>query len=86
MLQNKEDLSTVKIIDFGLSTKLMKGQSLDGLQGTPYYLAPEIIYGFSYKEKVDMWALGVIAYKLIDGKYPFLGKNFDKLFKSIMQG
>ena len=75
MIDNKDDLSSVKIIDFGFSSKLEKDQSFQGIVGTPYFLAPEIIYGSSYKEKVDMWALGIITYCLLAGRYPFNGKK-----------
>ena len=38
-------------------------KSLNGLVGTPHYIAPEIVQG-KYDEKCDIWALGVIAYQL----------------------
>lgn len=39
--------------------------------GTPTYLAPEIIQGTNYTEKVDIWCLGVIFYELLHGRPPF---------------
>lgn len=39
--------------------------------GTPFYLAPEVILGGGYDEKVDLWSAGVTLYKLITGVTPF---------------
>ena len=33
-------------------------------------MAPEMIMGEIYNEKVDVWSLGVIAYMLITLKHP----------------
>jgi len=38
--------------------------------GTVLTNAPEIYKG-SYDEKVDIWSLGFIIYRLVFGKYPF---------------
>ena len=39
---NKED-AEIKIIDFGLSAKIDKPNSLESIVGTPYYVAPEVL-------------------------------------------
>jgi serine/threonine protein kinase len=39
--------------------------------GTLRYMAPEMLSGSAYDLKVDMWALGVLTYKLFYGKFPF---------------
>jgi len=39
--------------------------------GSKYYKAPEIIKGEKYNEKVDIWSLGVVAFKLLTKTYPF---------------
>lgn len=36
-------------------------------------MAPEIIKKEIYNEKVDVWAIGVIAYMLLTGRNPFPG-------------
>ncbi len=41
------------------------------LTGTPYYRAPEMFMGGGYDERVDIWALGVMIYKLIAKSTPF---------------
>ena len=44
--------------------------------GTHKYMAPELIKMTEYDaQKVDMWALGVLIYVGLIGKYPFDCKN-----------
>lgn len=39
--------------------------------GTPLYLSPELLQGEKYDEKVDLWAIGIMAYELHLGCSPF---------------
>lgn len=39
--------------------------------GTPAYLAPEILIGGGYDEKIDLWSIGVTLYRMITGVTPF---------------
>ena len=36
--------------------------------GTPQYMSPEIVKGFRYTEKCDVWALGCVMYEVAKGK------------------
>ena len=40
------------------------------ITGTLFYRAPEVFSG-GYQEGVDIWALGVMLYKLVSGHTPF---------------
>ena len=62
--------NTLKLIDFGLSTELAPGEKLHDRQGTPYYLAPEVL-NKNYDNKCDVWSCGVIMYTLLSGTPPF---------------
>ena len=69
LVQDKTDLSTCKVIDFGLSAKhnLMQG-GLAQQCGTVIYMAPEVIaHNFEYTKSVDIWATGIIMYELLTG-------------------
>lgn len=64
----------VKIIDFGISKRtFLRGERRDMVTiiGTTQYLAPEILIGGGYDEKVDVWALGITLFKLVTGQTPF---------------
>ena len=41
--------------------------------GTPHYMAPEILLGHDYDGRVDQYALAVMTYELLSGRYPFDG-------------
>lgn len=64
----------IKIIDFGTAVKINKEKPLEGMIGTMYYIAPEVISG-QYDEICDVWSCGVILYIVLCGFPPFQGKN-----------
>jgi calcium/calmodulin-dependent protein kinase I len=85
---NDDSVPVVKIADFGLS-KIMDAQGvMKTACGTPAYVAPEILLGEGYDQKVDVWSLGVIAYILLCGFPPFYSRtgNNAELFERIMGG
>ena len=45
-------------------------------------MAPEVMSG-KYDEKVDIWSLGVIIYKLVFGVYPFTAKTKAKFIEDV---
>lgn len=60
----------IKLIDFGFADN--SGRSLRAYCGTPSYMAPEIVMKKDYSGMaVDVWALGVVLYKLLTGEYAF---------------
>ena len=54
----------VKIIDFGISRifNQEQGEMMETYTGTPLYMAPEVFFHKKYKEKADLWSLGVILF------------------------
>ena len=59
LLQSRDPLH-IKLADFGLSRA---SNDLTTLCGTPRYLAPEVYKKRSYTPAVDIWSLGVVAFK-----------------------
>ena len=56
-------------------------------KGSPAYVAPEILYQQPYNPfKADIWSLGVMAYILFCGKFPFRDENPVVLFQKITNG
>ena len=78
----RKEFFTVKLIDFGTSDKMKKGQKFDLQVGTPYYTAPEVLNN-NYNEKCDLWSCGVMMYLMLCGKQPFNGENDDEIYENI---
>ena len=74
----------VKIGDFGIAKQLSDSNNFAKTQaGTLLYMAPEIINGKKYNNKVDMWSLGCIIHELCTLDYCFEGKNINELIENI---
>uniref|UniRef100_A0A671MTF5 Myosin, light chain kinase 5 n=1 Tax=Sinocyclocheilus anshuiensis TaxID=1608454 RepID=A0A671MTF5_9TELE len=65
----------IKIIDFGLASKLEAGKHLMVLHGTPEFVAPEVVNYEPVDLATDMWSIGVICYILLSGESPFQGNS-----------
>lgn len=79
------DSKTIKVIDFGTSTKKNTKIKFKQPFGTAYYMAPEVLKG-KYDEKCDVWSIGVILYVLLSGKPPFDGENDKEICKKVKAG
>lgn len=71
----------LKLTDFGFAC-FAKDKKQEVL-GSPLYMAPEIIAGEEYDNKVDVWSIGVITFILLSGRAPFKGKTRSEIFESI---
>ena len=79
-----------KLSDFGLS-KLKKNISKRNLCGSPLYMSPELFKIDSTlseieSKKVDIWALGILAYELFFGKRPFEAFSIEELSTMFQKG
>ena len=84
ILINQEGV--IKIIDFGFAMqKLLPSDKIADFCGTPSYMCPEIVQRHPYDgHKADIWALGVLLYRLLNGKYPFKGSSDNELYGAIL--
>lgn len=63
--------ANVRIADFGVSAEMQNSfAQRNSTIGTPYWLSPQQIKGEPYGFKADVWALGITAIELTEGKPP----------------
>ena len=76
------------VTDFGVAKAVSSARSVDDLEltsrgmtvGTPAYMAPEQATADPAADhRVDVYALGVMAYELFTGQRPFAGKSAQEL-------
>ena len=67
----------VKVLDLGLARLMPAGgrPTPPGRLGAPEYLAPEQVQGFTCDHRVDLYAIGVMMYKLLTRRLPFTGDS-----------
>ena len=76
----------VKIGDFGIAKQLNNVNAYAKTQaGTMLYMAPEIINGQKYNNKVDIWSLGCIIHELCTLSYCFNSNSINGLITQITQ-
>jgi eukaryotic-like serine/threonine-protein kinase len=64
----------VKVMDFGIARVLgSEHLTMGGLMmGTPAFMSPEQVTGQSIDARADLYAIGVIFYRLVSGRLPFV--------------
>ena len=73
---------TLKISDFGWSVHAPSSRR-QTICGTPDYIPPEMVENQAHNEKVDLWALGVLAFEFLVGSAPFTGANDATTYRRI---
>jgi|GEM_PF-4531147 len=94
---NRDNL-VVKVTDFGISQEVFSDKTIEnsfteGI-GTPHYMAPEQFYKKKYgrdgeiSTATDIWAFGVLLYKMYTGKLPFgeETKEYELVREAILEG
>jgi serine/threonine-protein kinase len=75
---------TAKILDFGIA-QVHEGEVFRRLTatgvviGTPRYMSPEQLSGRTVDARSDLWAIGVLLYRMLAGRLPFDGKTGELL-------
>lgn len=82
---DSSDSARLKLIDFGFSHKFSSGAKMTAVVGSIYYIAPEV-WRASYDQKCDLWAVGVMAYELLNGSPPFDGDDDTAIRDATVRG
>lgn len=84
------------VLDFGLA-KMLSADGSDeaadkltrtgALVGTPYYMAPEQLFGDArIGPAADVWALGAVLYECLTATRPLAGRSYAQLVRSATKG
>ena len=85
LLYKEDDPTHIKLIDFGLAKRVVPNEIMNKPNGTPYYIAPEVLKG-SYTTQCDIWSMGVIMFIMLCGKPPFGGKTNKDIIANVLNG
>eukprot|EP01119_Soliformovum_irregulare_P017588 TRINITY_DN5250_c0_g1_i1.p1 TRINITY_DN5250_c0_g1~~TRINITY_DN5250_c0_g1_i1.p1 ORF type:complete len:587 (+),score=157.74 TRINITY_DN5250_c0_g1_i1:175-1761(+) len=69
MLLTKE--GTIKLADFGSCSQAAADKKLTSVQGTPHWMAPEVIMMESPSQGSDVWSLACTIIELLTGNPPY---------------
>ena len=76
-----------KLSDFGLALDLNDSVRLTltgKVVGTPVAIDPAVLHGQEWCPASDLYALGVMAFRLLSGEDPFPGRNAQEVFEKQM--
>jgi serine/threonine-protein kinase len=68
-----------KLVDFGISAIAGDSRSDGELLGTPAYVSPERLIGGPTSTSADVYALGVLLYRAIAGRLPWLTEEHSEM-------
>ncbi|MFD1367520.1 serine/threonine-protein kinase [Actinoplanes sichuanensis] len=71
-----------KVVDFGIAAVAGPAAPEDALLGTPAYLAPERLTGGAIEPASDIYALGVLLYRLLSGVQPWSVETTTQMLKA----
>jgi len=78
----------VKVLDFGIAkliddSAIQAKLTVEGIVGTPVYMAPERFNGEVSDDRSDVYSVGIMLYEMLTGKRPF--ENEGDLFQLILR-
>lgn len=89
------DEGRVKVLDFGIAKRLFVDEDPEALttetidhrlDGTPSYMAPELLLGRKIDVRVDIFSLGVFFYEMLSGRRPFDARSRAETLNRILGG
>jgi serine/threonine protein kinase len=74
-----EDSGRVVLMDFGAAQRFRTAAPNTVMVGTLPYLAPELLRGAVHSPQSDIYALGVLMFRLLTGEFPYAGTDVETL-------
>jgi len=72
----------VKVVDFGLAKRLVDSaftsHTTTGMQGTPLFMAPELLTGARATFQADIYSCAATIYRALTGRHPIEAKKLDE--------
>jgi serine/threonine-protein kinase len=77
---------TLKIVDFGIAKATNQNHKTQAglIKGKIAYMPPEQLQGQPLDRRADVYALGVVLYELLTGKYPFEASTDVSMMQAIL--
>lgn len=73
-----------KLLDFGLARRWEDAPHPGSMAGTLVYMAPEQARGNTVDHRADIFALGVVSFRMLTGQVPFSGKSMKEIVDSLL--
>ena len=90
LLPRANDITLIKLADFGCAKRWKKSNEMETLCGSPQYVAPEVVgerpSGGGYGCQCDLWSCGVVLYIILGGYAPFESDDELELVDMICDG
>ncbi len=89
LAQDDEGTLHPKLLDFGIAKlsgpddQLAHKTGTGVPLGTPYYMSPEQCRGRGVDHRTDIYSFGVLAYRVLTGRFPFDGELIEILHKQM---
>ena len=78
-IEDEFDTPIMKIADFGMAKikANVESSAMTANAGTYHWMAPEVLGGSSYNEKVDVYSYGIVMYEVLCREIPFEDTGLD---------
>jgi tRNA A-37 threonylcarbamoyl transferase component Bud32 len=82
----REQGGRIVLMDFGAGQRVDGSERFERNEGTPLYMAPEVLAGARASECSDVYGIGILLYHLVTGDYPVVASSVEELRSLHMQG
>ncbi len=81
-IMREDDGGRIVLLDLSSAAGLHPERNTDVVNGTPLYMAPEVLNGATAGVRADIYSLGVVLYRLVSGQFPVEVESVRELIES----